>query len=272
MPDEDELTPEGDEESQSVVQQITTDLETPPEEPTPQEPTPPVEDLLDIDGEKLRREEARALLEFRKWAIEHPKEITEFSEYLDGKRTFADPNAQQAQPPVAPPEEEDDLADLPQGVRARLQELDLLREQVGGLQMQTFQDIRNRNLGAIEQAARAFQSKYGLNEATIEQLQAETARAGVFPAMVQSAGGDVERGALDAFEAIYFRNPENRQRELDRITTANKGATDRQRKAGKLAGSGGTTPRAPESTKLTPEQRQAAIIAEIAAHQRGGSE
>ncbi len=262
-------------EEPSTADQIAEELATPPVEQEPEVAAPPVEeDLVEIDGEKMTRAEARGLVDFRRWAVDHQKEIAEFGEYLEGRLKLVDPNL--VPPPVPPstpkPEEEEDLSELPESVRARLGQLDQLKEAVDGLQAQTFDDVRARNLNAVDQAAVAFQNRYGLSNDDMEQLQMETARAGIFPAMVQAAGRDVQRGAEDSFEAIYFRNPKNRQRELDRISKANKEATDRQRKAGKLAGSGGTTPRAPEPTKLTSDERRAAIIEAIAADQRGGSE
>lgn len=294
MPDEPTPAPTPEEPDAPLNQQIAGAIAEEPDAgatPPPDAgaaPAPAAEEdpVIDFEGTQLRRSEVQALLDFRSWAAQNPQLIADFNDLVEGRRRLVPidepPAAPQAERQPVPPGAdlggapieltEEDLADLPPNVRAKLGQIDTLQQIVAGLQNQTFEDVRSRNLTALAQASSNFAQRYGLSEAEVEQLERQVAQAGILPSMVQAAGRDLVRGTEDALEVMYFRSPAGRQREIERMQTANREALNRQRKAGKLAGSGGSSPRTPEPEVLTPDARKQAMIDEIARAQRGGTE
>lgn len=259
------------------------ELQEPEPEPAPVE-TPAAElpteaEVLDILGQNLPVAEVRALLEFRQWASENPQLMAGFNDVLTGRARFAPVDEPIAPAPVtpvpagpAPILSEDDLADLPEAVRAKLGRIDSLEAMFGEFQQNQQREQQARNGASVDAAARAFGRKFDLNEQEVQEVAASVARAGhLLPGYIQSNQGDVERGTLAAFEATYLSSPQGLQRELDRRERLNRDDLERKRKASKLGGSSGVIPRSPEpaAAENTPASRRLAIANDIAAQLRG---
>jgi hypothetical protein len=284
---ETELTDEqlADEIGQHITVETPPSPESPASEPTETPPSPPGQpevpapetppaaeptDLIEIEGQKLRRAQVQALLQFKGWVESHPQEAQELDEYFAGKRILSTKETP-APTPATPPQPgqltEDELADLPEPVRAALGELPQLRQEFQSFQQERMTEQARQIDAAITRGSTNFGQRYALNAEQVDSAKAELAESQWLPLFIQRAQGDPQRGVEDALEAIYFRNPENRKRELGRLAAANKDADRRGRNASRLSGSGGSTPRAPEVDMSDPMARRQAIIAEIAAAQ-----
>ena len=230
-------------------------------------------EYVDLLGQRIPRPTAENLLSFNQWAAQNPEKIQEFADYLEGRARIVRPGDEQPEQPAAQYEEEEeevlneeDLAELPEGVRTLLiqqqQQLRELREGYGSLASQSFQQRQAQAGAAIEVAAGNVAARFGLNAAQMAQVKADLAALGILPNIVAGAGGDLVRGTEEALELALYRNPSLRDGVMERRQKSVDDAQRRQRKAAKLAGGSGATPRQP-SGPITRDQQVAAIAAEI---------
>lgn len=235
-----------------------------PEEPAAPEPTEPEapspgesDEAVDVYGVRLSRDEAQALLNFRAWIQANPDKLPSLVDYIEGRgKVVSEATA------AAPGPTDDDLSELPTWAVERLREVDDLKKQVGTIAASTRDQQLASNRSAIERASTGFAQRYGLDPKVVDDLQQRVINMGIFPQLVATNGGDVQRATEDALEVAYFKDPANRQREIERITKSNQDASARTRKASKIAGS--TAP-SRSATKAPTEMGRQELLDAIAA-------
>lgn len=213
------------------------------------------------DASQMTPDEIDALVRFRDWARQNPAFIATMGDVLEGRARVV---AVEMNPVPTPPAPVPDTREAPpaaldaggQGGDASVpeplrQKLSLIEEQVGSVVDFVREQSYARNLSAIEAAATEFTKQYGLTATDISSLEEAVAQQGLLPVMAARAG-DPQRGMFDALEIVYFRNPTNRQRELDRMVAVNAKQNERAAKATRIAGASGSAPRAAATSTPTP--------------------
>lgn len=232
------------------------------EQPEP-EPEPQPVSEVDILGHKLRQNEAEALIEFYEWARANPQQVAEFDRYLRGDVELVPRGGGQTPDGADNPSDDSDLEDLPPAVRAKLGEIDAMRETLGAMTQEAQQRQLVQAQAAVEKGAENFRTRLSLTAEDMTELQAETASLGILPSIAQRRQGDLTGAVEEALEIAYWRSEKFRQAAIGRMMDQQKEDRKRQRKASSLGGSSGSVPRS-QDTPRDPEARKKAMADEIA--------
>lgn len=236
-------------------------------------------------------EDVQALLEFQQWANQNPDKMTAFGQYLRGEaelvvrqqQAAAEAAAQQQQ--QAPAEIDWDMVDPAvktayEAQAAQIaevnQRLEGLQNPIAAWQSQQVEEANRQALDQIQQATSKVNEKLGLDlsEKEIEELQRTTAGLNILPGLRQSIADPVEAVAT-ALEMAVWQTPQFR----DKIVAgqvASERANDKRDLAGRVGGTSGSersgvasSATAADVKKMTKEERQSAMAAEIAESMRG---
>jgi hypothetical protein len=195
------------------------------------------------------------------------------------------PNAgsPQATPPSPAPPSQDEGEWL--DPRAQ-QEISALKAQLTELQQTFTQNLTpvvqtqqqadfNARLAAINAAHADFQTRYDLPDEAMQTLEASIAEGQILPGLAQRHGS-LQAGMNAALEMMFWTTPTYREPYVQSRVASQQAeqhqddtATLRKQHLTALSGSGGSVPRR-EPVPSTPEDRHAAMVAEIAAGMTNG--
>ncbi len=252
------------------------------DQPAPEpEEEPAAPEYVEIAGKKIPTNAAPQVAELYDFIHRHPKEAAAFLDVLEGKATVVPADAQQQQPetePAAPfnPPADEDWEFVPDTLREKAATVDQLAEKVQQFeqyfeaqQQQQAEAAAAEAMRAVTDGVAAFRETYDVTDDDLEQLRQEAADLGVARRLQETNGGDATKAVRDALEIAYLRNPQYRERELERHTARALEESQRQAKLGALNGSGGSAPRT-EPQPSTAEQRQASIVDAVRAAMNSG--
>lgn len=226
------------------------------------------ENLIELAGERLTKEQVEGLVDFYRWAKANPEGLAQFDAYLQGQYELVPRGylaARQATSQQSPRAEEDPFEGLDPKLAATLSQMQSRLDQVA--QMNAQQQVVSYAKG-VETAAARVKERYGLEDEDMERLTLHTARLQILPALMRQTG-DAATAAEQAMELAYWQIPEFRDRELARRSQSTLEQQKRAMKASRLSGSSGSAPRN-GSTPRTREERMAAMTQEIAQLMREG--
>lgn len=246
---------------------------TPGSQPGTQPGTPPAPPAtVEIDGQTYPREDIEALIQFRNWAAANPGMLETFDAIASGRMRAVPLDEQQGSPGAPPPGQqttgapaptgpsEEDLADLPDWVRAQLQSMEEIKFQLGQVQQVVATRQQADASNQVQVGMQQFGQRYDLPSEEVDKLALSLAQTGLMRQFTALAGGDVARATQDALEVMYLRSPANKQRELDRQQRLNAEAEKRQRTASRVSGSSGSASREPEPQAPTQQNLQAGLV------------
>jgi len=212
---------------------------------------------------ELDENQAAGLAEFYRWASDNPETVRAMDSYFAGESELV-PRQKEPDPE---PEPEIDYDDLDPAVAERLKRIDALEEEVRGLSTSQQASQMKTAQAVITQATEQFQTKYDLDDDTLEKVLQTTARLQILPGLAENSQDSIA-AAAEAFETAYWATPELRQREIDRRVQAADEDAKRRRKASALNGSSGSIPR---TNPDTDGDSRAAMVADLRAAMEEGS-
>lgn len=123
-------------------------------------------------------------------------------------------------------------------------------------------------------ATAEFASTHGLDEATSQRLVQTAVSMQVIPSLYAKHGQDPRKAMNEALEIAYWTDPATRaqaiQSQVEQHLNQSADTDDKKRRAAALSGAGGVVPRTPPAAQpLTKDQREAAMISEIATAMNG---
>lgn len=253
--------------------EVTPDEDGRAEEPGGGDSTPAAE-RVSLLGRDFDQSEAESLVGFYDWVRSHPEQAYAIDAFMRGQAQFVVPEDRppQQQQQQAQPEPEEDLSDLPPSVRAKLAEIDELRNAVGTVANDSMARRHAEAQAVVHLAGENFGTKYGLGADEVEELQRDAAQLNIIPSYI-AQGAPWAQAVEEALDVAYWRNPKYREAHAERIASQAKKDQTRQRKAASVSGGSGSAPRtANPADTATPEGRRAAMVAAIAAAQNGNGQ
>lgn len=230
-------------------------------------PSDPDDGFVEIAGQKIRKDEAQALVEFYEWARHNPQAMAGINGYLSGQYVLTPAEQAEQARQEKTTEVDDEWEDVDPAVKQRFEELKRQTEELDQwrqewMQQQTQEQVARAQTD-LQTGREKFNSKYELTGDELQTLEAEAAELAILPALISKHQGDRVAAVEEALETAYWRSEEFRQREIDKRQISEKNDQKRKQKASKLTGSSGSVPRnRPEPS--TAEQRREAMITEIA--------
>lgn len=227
-------------------------------------------------------EDIQALLEFQAWSQQNPDKMKAFGQYLQGEAEFV--VKQQQQQEQEQPQIDWDLIDpqfkaVYEAQQKQLEELAAaVQQQQAPVQQWQQKQIEDAIRQADEQIAKAtsqITEKFSLDltPEEIEDLHNSTAALNILPGLREAIADPVEATAT-ALEMAIFRTPKFREKIIGQ-QVASERAKDKRHLASTVSGTSGSdrsgleSPSEGEVRKMSPEDRNKAMAAEIAEHLRG---
>lgn len=260
---------------------------TPPPSPPSQEGTPPPA-TVKVGDREVPLADLEALVEFQGWAAANPDKMQAFGSYLNGDAEFVlrkkeeeakaaeeaakiDWDTVDPQIKAAWDQQQAQLAEVKQN-------LDQLQNPIQQWQQSQIEEVQRQANDSIAQATKLVTDKFALDltPQEVDELHKLTADLNILPGLRASIANPVEAVAT-ALEMAVFRTDKYRAKIVDAQVVTQR-ANDKRQLAGTVTGSGGSERAGVESSagdtseadrKLTPEQRQRAMAAEIAEYQKG---
>jgi hypothetical protein len=255
------------------------------DEPTAEEPTvggesgeesgpePELPATIRIGQYDLTPEDAERLAATYKWMSDYPEEATKFAGYLSGAYEMYPVGTEPApQEPEKRWDADDDenWAFVPDALKQKVSKLDELEERMAQYE-QYLAVEQDRYMAAARAQAESsvtsgiakFREEYDITDTEVDQLRSEAAQLGVVPAL-NAQYNDPVRATYEALELAYLRNPDYRQREMDRKLQELQVDNKRQRKLASIGGQGGTAPAKQPKVPSTPDEMREAMVRDIA--------
>lgn len=289
MPYGDTLTPEEQaafeakldeavEETRKSLAAETPPVEAPatePEEPTepeetPTEPTEPETpagdakepEFFEYKGRKIATADLEGLLSFGDFVTSDPARMQAV------ERALAELAQQGATPPpktspveaTSVPEVDEEYEALPQKVKDKLAQIDVISSQVEEFKKA---DYQRRYAIAEQEVARAkttFAEQKNLKPEDVEEIATDLGNKGWLPMFIADAKNSVYAGTLEALDVVYNKEPKYRGRDVQ-LAEAARLAEERKKNAGKVGGSSASTSRIGTPPKQEPLSLQGHIDA-----------
>lgn len=171
------------------------------------------------------------------------------------------------------------------GVRWNAEQTQALRADIDAQTRAEMQRQQAANQVRIDSAASSWRESYSdLSDGEFQAISDRAVRSGTFPALVAAHHGDVDAATRALYEQTFWSDPNLRARAIANIASGraagDSGTVDakspvaqsqaevdagRQALASSVSGGGGSVPRASTGVPADPEQRKAAMIAELQA-------
>lgn len=297
-------SPEGEGEGADTTTQspdpgTETPPETPPETPGvesgPDTSTPPIEEFVEVAGQKYTPAQLQTLTQLGVWASQlSPGHLQAIDNLFSGQYQLTPvqspaPNPPGAAvvpggastavassgttPPTVIPEFNPDEFDDPNVANA----FKALQTQLATVQSYVQSESERRHSEYVAQvrqgistASQSFQTQYSLTDDEMQSLSLKVQQAQILPALAASRQPD--QAMTEALNFVFFQSPEYRQKIIDTQLQSEKQKqvkdTARTSKASAVSGGAASAPR-PEVPISTKDGREKAMIAELEAHLNG---
>jgi len=249
--------------------------EVSPASPAPEDPLPLPNEApgyVDIGGEHIPEDQAHRVASVYKWLNEYPDEAQKFVGYLQGDYQIApneQPEPQQQQQPEqiqqqwSPPEEED-WEFVPDSLRERMGRVEQMEQRLGQYDQYFQQQQQNQAQEALDRATSNFRESHDITDDEFNQIRTQAGQMGIAGQLAMEHGGDMARGAQEAMEIAYLRNPAMRERENQAQMQQLQQEQQRQQRLSAIGGNGGSAPRTAPPPESQGDRRQA-MVQELAA-------
>lgn len=257
----------------------------PPPSPATEEPAlaaapspPEAPSYVEVGGENIPQDQTHRVAAVYKWLNEYPDEAQKFVGYLQGDYEISPAQQQQEQPQQEQPQQEqwappaeEDWEFVPDSLRQRMGRVDQMEQRLEQYDQYFQQQQQAQAQDAIDRASSGFREAHDMTDEEFTQIRTQAGQMGIAGQLAMEHGGDMARGAQEAMEIAYLRNPAMRERENQAQMQQLAAEQQRQQRLSAIGGNGGSAPRTapvPESG----EDRRAAMVQELAAaidNQRG---